>query len=103
MNNTDKGLAIRILEKEYKIACTPEERDDLKRAIRHLETKIKEISEQGKIIGSERTAIMAAINISYEVMISKNNLSSQTNHQQRLIKLQQDAEQILNKYQPHSG
>ncbi len=98
MSKVDKGLTVRILEKEYKIACTEQERDDLIKASRYLEGKLKEIADKGKIIGSERAAIMAALNISYEMVLSNNTLSQQSGHEKRLEKLQQEVRGVVDKY-----
>lgn len=98
MKKTDKGLTVRILEKEYQIACSDQERDDLVKASRYLEGKLKEIADQGKIIGSERAAIMAALNISYEMVLSKGDISQQNSHEKRLEKLQQEVRGVVDKY-----
>jgi len=68
---TDKssdGITIHILDKEYMIACTEEERHDLQRSADYLDTKMREIRDSGKIIGTDRIAVMAALNISHEFL-----------------------------------
>lgn len=102
MKKTATGLTVRILEKEYQIACSDEERDDLMKATRFLETKLKEIAGQGKIIGSERAAIMAALNISYEMVRSQTAIQKQGSHERRLEKLQDDVRGVLDKFRQAS-
>jgi len=68
---TDKsadGITIHILDKEYMIACTEDERHDLQRSADFLDAKMREIRDSGKIIGSDRIAVMAALNISHELL-----------------------------------
>ncbi|MCK4864493.1 MAG: cell division protein ZapA [Gammaproteobacteria bacterium] len=68
---TDKsadGITIHILDKEYMIACTEDERHDLQRSADYLDTKMREIRDSGKIIGTDRIAVMAALNISHELL-----------------------------------
>lgn len=68
---TDKsadGITIHILDKEYIIACDEEERHDLQRSADYLDTKMREIRDSGKIVGSDRIAVMAALNISHELL-----------------------------------
>jgi len=68
---TDKsadGITIHILDKEYVIACNEEERHDLQRSADYLDSKMREIRDSGKIIGSDRIAVMAALNISHELL-----------------------------------
>jgi cell division protein ZapA len=76
---TDKsadGITIHILDKEYMISCTEDERHDLQRSADYLDTKMREIRDSGKIIGSDRIAVMAALNISHE-LLTKDGGSSQ--------------------------
>jgi len=68
---TDKsaeGITIHILDKEYLIACDEDERHDLQRSAEYLDKKMREIRDTGKIVGSDRIAVMAALNISHELL-----------------------------------
>jgi cell division protein ZapA len=102
MKKTSNGLSVRILEKEYQIACSDDERDDLIQAARYLEGRLKEIADKGKIIGSERAAIMAALNISYEMVKSQDVVGQQRSHEQRLEKLQQEVRGVVEKFRQSS-
>jgi cell division protein ZapA len=62
------GITIHILDKEYMIACSEDERHDLLRSADYLDKKMREIRDSGKIIGSDRIAVMAALNISHELL-----------------------------------
>ncbi len=64
-NNT---LDIFILDKAYKIACPPAEQDNLQRAAQFLDRKMREIRGSGKVLGLERIAVIAALNISHELL-----------------------------------
>ena len=68
MDNSSDGITIHILDKEYMIACSEDERHDLQRSAEYLDTKMREIRDSGKIIGSDRIAVMAALNISHELL-----------------------------------
>ena len=61
-----KNIAVQLLDKEYVIACPEESEHELLEAAQHLDKKLREIKSSGKIIGLERIAIMAALNISHE-------------------------------------
>ena len=65
-------VTIRILDKEYQIACSEEERHSLLDSARYLDERMKEIRNTGKVIGSERVAVMAALNIANEYLQSEN-------------------------------
>lgn len=56
--------------KEYRIGCPEEEKDNLRASADLLIEKLNEIKDQGSVIGSERIAIMAALNISHDLLHS---------------------------------
>ena len=58
---------VRILEKDYLIACPPEEHEDLLRAATLLEGRLKKAKESARGMGSERWLIMAALNMANEL------------------------------------
>ncbi len=63
-----QAVTITILDKEYLIACPEDERHDLMRSADYLDRKMREIRDSGKIIGTERIAVMAALNIAHELL-----------------------------------
>jgi len=67
MSPASGPVSIHILDKEYLIACPPEERDDLVAAAVYLNARLREIREGGKVIGSERQVMMAALNMANEL------------------------------------
>ena len=78
---TDKssdGITIHILDKEYVIACSEDERHDLQRSADYLDTKMREIRDSGKIIGTDRIAVMAALNISHELLAQDGGATAST-------------------------
>ena len=60
-------VEIRVLGKEYRIACAEEERDDLLESARYVDQKMREIRDTGKVVGMDRIAVMAALNIAHEL------------------------------------
>ena len=61
-------LTVEILDKEYQVACPPEQETELLSAAYHLDEQMRDIRAAGKVIGLERVAIMAALNLSHEVL-----------------------------------
>ncbi len=61
-------VTVRILDKDFHVACPPEERDDLMLAAAFLNGKMKEIRDAGKGAGTDRVAIIAALNIANELV-----------------------------------
>lgn len=61
-------VEVKILDKEYLVACPQEEQEALLRSARHLDIKMREIRASGKVFGTERIAVMAALNITNEML-----------------------------------
>ena len=68
MSSTIKTLDVKILDRELRIACPQEERAELLDAVAYLDKKMREIHETGKIASVERIALMAALNITHELL-----------------------------------
>lgn len=61
-------VTVEILDKEYQVACPPDQEVELQSAAQHLDKQMRDIRAAGKVIGLERVAIMAALNLSHEVL-----------------------------------
>ena len=68
MNNQIKPVSVTILGKEYRIACNPGEENDVVASALHLDERMREIRGSGKVLGTERIAVMAALNLAHELM-----------------------------------
>ena len=66
-----KTLQISIMGRDFKVACPENEQASLLEAVDYLNRKMLEIRDAGKIIGLERIAIMAALNIAHEMLTMK--------------------------------
>ena len=64
-------VSVRILEKDYHVACPVEERAALLDSAEYLNRKMREIRDSGKVVGLERVAVMAALNIVNELLQSR--------------------------------
>ena len=67
------SLKIRILDKEYQVNCKPDERQALERSAELLNDKMEEIRQGSHIIGLERIAVMAALNLSHDLIRIENS------------------------------
>lgn len=61
-------LTVKILDRDFQVACPAEEREALLESARYLDEKMRDIRKGGKVIGLERIAVMAALNITYEML-----------------------------------
>lgn len=61
-------VTVHILDKDYCISCPPDERANLETTARYLDGKMREIRASGKVIGADRIAVMAALNITHDLL-----------------------------------
>lgn len=65
------SLDVLIMGREFRISCPDDERQSLLEAAAYLDRKMREIRESGKVIGVERIAIMAALNIAHDLLAAR--------------------------------
>ena len=70
-------VTVHILDKEYCIACPADERNNLESAARYLDGKMREIRSGGKVIGADRIAVMAALNITHDLLHKQQRLDQE--------------------------
>jgi cell division protein ZapA len=75
MNQKSKTLDVTIMGRTYKVACSDDERNALLSAVAYLDRKMTEIKNAGRVASAERIAVMAALNITHELLSSRNNAS----------------------------
>jgi len=61
-------VTVHILDKEYQVACPEGQQTELLVSAKYLDKQMRSIRDTGKVIGIERIAVMAALNISYELL-----------------------------------
>lgn len=66
MNDKAGPVTIEILDKQYTVSCPPEEKEALLESARILNERLKEFRGGGKVIGTERMAVMTALNVIHE-------------------------------------
>jgi len=71
MAATHVTIEVTILDKTYRFACSPEEEQALMESARFLDQKMREIRSGGKVFGAERIAVMAALNITHEMLSTR--------------------------------
>ncbi|MEN9705349.1 MAG: hypothetical protein RLZZ393_1228 [Pseudomonadota bacterium] len=66
--DTVTRVNVRLLDKEYPIACPPDQRDALLESAAYLNSTMREIRDAGKVVGTDRIAVMAALNLANELV-----------------------------------
>ena len=70
MNEMFAHVNVKILDKEYQISCPANERKSLVDSAALLNTKMREIRDTGKVVGVDRIAVMAALNLANDLIVS---------------------------------
>src|SRR3954469_19799424 len=71
MAEAAKTIEVQLLGRSYRVACTDGEREALLQAVAYLDGKMNEIRKAGKVMGAERIAVMAALNVAHELLSVK--------------------------------
>jgi cell division protein ZapA len=95
-----RPLSVRILEKDYFVACAADERSELLDSAEFLNNRMREIRDSGKIVGLDRIAVMAALNLAHEVIrLRANSTGNEQEFGHRLKTLRERVESSLEKGQ----
>ncbi len=89
-------VSVRILEKEYQISCPANERTELLDSAEMLNAKMREIRDSGKVVGLDRIAVLAALNMANDLLKFKaNDAALETNIGPRLKMLSDRVDGVL--------
>lgn len=81
--------------REFAVSCTDEERQGLLDAVEYLDKKMRDIRDSGKIVGIERIAIMAALNLSHEVLNTKTGDIDIGDYKRRINAMQSQIDEAI--------
>lgn len=76
MSKAGGPVVVSILGKEYRIACDPGSEGELVSAARFLDGRMREVRDAGKVIGTDRIAVMVALNLAHELLTEKSDQDS---------------------------
>ncbi len=89
-----KAVDVSIMGREFTVACTDQERPGLINAVNFLDKKMRDIRDGGKIIGVERIAIMAALNLAHELLNTKSGNVDVGDIKRRISQMQDQIDQV---------
>jgi len=99
MSERMSRVSVRILEKEYQVACLPEERSELLDSAEYLNGRMREIRDAGNIVGLDRIAVMAALNLAHELLKLRGRGDAAAEVGQRIRQLRERVEGALRRGQ----
>lgn len=88
-------VAVRILDRDYEVRCAAEEVDELRASANDLDARMRRIRERGKVAGTNRVAIVAALNLAHE------NMRLRANEDATSVRVNGLAERVARTLQQH--
>jgi cell division protein ZapA len=92
---SNETVSVKILDKDYQVACPAEERAALVQSAHILDERMRAIKGSGSVVGLERIAVMAALNLSYELLLAQHAGTSSQLDQAALSRMQEKIEAQL--------
>lgn len=83
MSEQNTAVQVKILDKEYQVNCPPSDQEALIKSARYLDENMRKIKGRGNIHGAEKIAVMAALNITHDMM-RKNRMINETRQETSL-------------------
>jgi cell division protein ZapA len=98
-----KPVTVRILDKDYVVACPEGEQDALIASSRRVDREMRKVRDSGKVLGTDRIAVMVALNLAHELMHCnrQGSATTQANDADTLEKLQQLQQRIDSLLEKH--
>ena len=87
MSTDNNSVSLSILDKEYQVACPPDQQQELRNAAKALDTQMRQIRGSGKVVGLERIAVMAALNAVYDLQTKQPEAKTETGSPEQLKRL----------------
>ena len=105
MNQNRKTVGVRILDKDYQVICEPNAESMLKASARHLDGSMRSIRNTGKVVGSDRIAVIAALNVTNEMLHGHSADAEIAEHpiDDELQRLCQKLDSALSKFAPNDS
>jgi cell division protein ZapA len=98
MSTDTSTLEVFILDKSYRINCPENEQESLRASGQYLDRKMRDIRSSGKVLGLERIAVIAALNITHELLSASRRADEDSDAQAELAKLISKIDKALNIY-----
>jgi cell division protein ZapA len=99
MSSETSTLEVFILDKSYRISCPETEQASLRASAQYLDRKMRDIRSAGKVIGLERIAVIAALNITHELLNISHQANAESDAKAELTRLIAKVEKTLDHYQ----
>lgn len=90
-------ITVKILDKEYQVACPADEQNNLLQAAQHLDKQMRGVRTAGKVVGLERIAVMVALNVTYEMLQGRSGSASSESEKSALGRINGKIDETLHR------
>lgn len=95
MSDSNTRVQVHILDKPFHVACQAEEKDALVAAARELDSRMRRIRNSGAIIGMDRIAVMAGLNLCHELQQTRAQQKTQALPDEDLARIAEKLDKVL--------
>ncbi len=88
-------VTIRVMDKDYQVACPVDEREALLDSAKLLDEKMREIKNSSKMVGMDRVAVMAALNIAHDLLQCQSGQSNEPGTKSQIRNMQAKIEAAI--------
>lgn len=88
------SVVVHLLDKEFRVACPADEKENLIRAARYLDDKMREV-RASNVLGLERIAVMTALNLAHDLLLARDTVTQQADGGNRVGRLLERVEAEL--------
>lgn len=99
MSVQKESVKVSIMQREFTVACTEEESQSVVEAAAYLDKQMRAVSGGAKVLGIERCAIMAGLNISYELLALRKSVEDGEQMSSRLENLHRQIDDVVTNIQ----
>ncbi|MBK5936374.1 MAG: cell division protein ZapA [Halorhodospira halophila] len=82
-----EAVKVRILDQDFTVACPEDAKNELLQSADYVDRKMREIRKSGNVVGTDRVAVVAALNIAYELLSVQAENEQLADVRQRLARL----------------
>lgn len=94
--SADAQLSVRILDREYRMACSEGEQAELEEAARLLDQRMREIKRNAKLLSADRVAVLAGLELAHELLKLQNERkTAHSLDEARLAALRERLDRVL--------
>ena len=101
MTPNNQPVCVKIMDKEFQVACPENQQDSLRAAAKLLDLKMRDIRDSRRVIGTDRIAIMAALNLAYDLLqIRSESINSSESFNAQMKNIQLKVQDALSRHRP---